>query len=405
MQLEPPGLDVGQFEDVIDQLQQAPAAGMDGFREFAAFRLRQLWRGPDDLGEPDDGVQRCAQLVRHVGEEFRLHPIGFLQLEVGTPQHFDGLSFALEPPRVVERDRGLVGQDLQHLHQRGVEGADIVEIDRDGADELAFEEHRQPQRRPPAIALGQGIEREAAVELDILREDRALFDHDLGHEPRRDVRERFAVDIGVDALPHFDHLFCRGGALGQRDQAGRGVGDADHRARHPLEERGRTHRRRGQRLGNLPKHFHRGIEPERLLPGLLEEERVLERDGDLRPQGSRQLDVVIPAEGAVPFVGQQEHADRPAAGTQRHQQQVAIPEGLGQQLPGLDVVQAVLDDGGLLGDEHATDQGRGVGAKAQLVQAHLVEEPALPHARGSGRRDQCLEAFLVEEKAAHLDVE
>ena len=71
----------------------------------------------------------------------------------------------------------------------------------------------------------------------------------------------------------------------------------------------------------------------------------------------------------------------------------------------LDVVQAVRDDGRLLGDEDATDQGRRVGPESQLVETHLVEEPALPHARRCGRGDQRLEPLLVEEQAAHFDIE
>ena len=68
-------------------------------------------------------------------------------------------------------------------------------------------------------------------------------------------------------------------------------------------------------------------------------------------------------------------------------------------------MQAVGDDGRLLGDKDPTDQGRCIGAEAQLVESHLVEEPALPHPRGGGRRDQRLEPILVEEEATHLDVE
>ena len=107
----------------------------------------------------------------------------------------------------------------------------------------------------------------------------------------------------------------------------------------------------------------------------------------------------------MPLVGEHQHAERSTARSQRDQEQVAIAKGLGQQLTSLDVVQAVGDDGRLLGDKDPTDQGRCIGAEAQLVESHLVEEPALPHPRGGGRRDQRLEPILVEEEATHLDVE
>ena len=37
---------------------------------------------PEHLGEADDGVERRPQLVRHVGEELRLHPARVFQLDV-----------------------------------------------------------------------------------------------------------------------------------------------------------------------------------------------------------------------------------------------------------------------------------------------------------------------------------
>ena len=121
--------------------------------------------------------------MRHVGQEFGLHPVRFLQFEVGALQHLDGLALALEAAGIVERHRGLVGEDLQHLHQGGIEGTQLMEVDRDGADELALEKHRQPEGGSPAVLLSERIQREAAVELDIFREHRPPLDHDLGHQP------------------------------------------------------------------------------------------------------------------------------------------------------------------------------------------------------------------------------
>ena len=90
------------------------------------------------------------------------------------------------------------------------------------------------------------------------------------------------------------------------------------------------------------------------------------------------------------LVGEQEHTKRPAARADRRQQQVAVAEGLGQQLTRLQVMGAVRDDHRLLGGEDAAEQGGLVRVKAQLVQAHLIEEPALPQAPGRGRGDQRL---------------
>src|SRR5262249_56373398 len=66
-------LDLGQVEDVVDQVQQILAAGEDDVRELdllggeVSLRvLRQLLR------QDQQAVERRPQLVRHVGEELAL---------------------------------------------------------------------------------------------------------------------------------------------------------------------------------------------------------------------------------------------------------------------------------------------------------------------------------------------
>ena len=68
-------LDLGEVEHVVDQSEQVPAAHVDllevlGERRFAQLRGLLL----EHLAVADDGVERRAQLVRHVGEEARLLP-------------------------------------------------------------------------------------------------------------------------------------------------------------------------------------------------------------------------------------------------------------------------------------------------------------------------------------------
>ena len=67
------GLDLRQVENVADQVQQIGAGAVDGAGELDLLRhqvavgvFREL------LAEDQDRVQRRAQLVRHVGEEFGL---------------------------------------------------------------------------------------------------------------------------------------------------------------------------------------------------------------------------------------------------------------------------------------------------------------------------------------------
>src|SRR4029453_16180501 len=71
--LHPPRFNLGKVEDVVDEGQQMLAGRVDVFQvlvllivQLPEHALRQ------DLGEPDDRVERRAQLVRHVGEELAL---------------------------------------------------------------------------------------------------------------------------------------------------------------------------------------------------------------------------------------------------------------------------------------------------------------------------------------------
>ena len=80
----------------------------------AAQRLLRLVRaearrvGDHHLGEPDDGVERRAQLVAHAGEELRLVLARLCELA----------AFLLdlrEQPRVLDRQHRLRGEGLQQI--------------------------------------------------------------------------------------------------------------------------------------------------------------------------------------------------------------------------------------------------------------------------------------------------
>ena len=79
----PPGLDLGQIEHVVDQAEQVAAVGLDVGERLAQFgRHLAVELVEDDLGEAQDRVQRRAQLVAHVGQEFRLGAAGHLEAVV-----------------------------------------------------------------------------------------------------------------------------------------------------------------------------------------------------------------------------------------------------------------------------------------------------------------------------------
>ena len=77
VELDPTRLDLGEVEHVVDQVQEVssrsrdPLQGLDVVAEpvVPGFLFQHL-------GEADDGVQRRAQLVAHVGQELTLRPGG-----------------------------------------------------------------------------------------------------------------------------------------------------------------------------------------------------------------------------------------------------------------------------------------------------------------------------------------
>jgi hypothetical protein len=72
-QSQPPRLDPGDVQDLVDQLQQVRA----GFQDLLGrlLLLRGLMVHPQQLREAEDGVHRCPELVAHPGEELALRPV------------------------------------------------------------------------------------------------------------------------------------------------------------------------------------------------------------------------------------------------------------------------------------------------------------------------------------------
>ena len=79
LQLHPARLDLREIEDVVDERQQVPpgrAACRFEVLDPASRVSSPNIRSTSTSREADDGVQRRAQLVRHVGEELALVPAG-----------------------------------------------------------------------------------------------------------------------------------------------------------------------------------------------------------------------------------------------------------------------------------------------------------------------------------------
>ena len=68
-----PDLDLGEVENVADEIEQIGSGAVDGAREFDLFARQVLVRIVGELlAENENTVQRRAQLVAHIGQEFRL---------------------------------------------------------------------------------------------------------------------------------------------------------------------------------------------------------------------------------------------------------------------------------------------------------------------------------------------
>ena len=73
IELELAGLDLREVEHLVDKAEQVGARILHALERFLRFFRAELRRvGDHHLGEPDDGIERRAQLVAHIGEELRL---------------------------------------------------------------------------------------------------------------------------------------------------------------------------------------------------------------------------------------------------------------------------------------------------------------------------------------------
>ena len=66
-------LDLRQVENLIDEVEEMLAGAMDAAERLGGlFRPKTRRIADHHVGQPDDGIQRRAQLMAHIGEETRL---------------------------------------------------------------------------------------------------------------------------------------------------------------------------------------------------------------------------------------------------------------------------------------------------------------------------------------------
>ena len=99
-QLQFAGLDHGEIEDLVDQVQQVPPRLENLAGAFLLSERLRRGVGFHQLCESEDRIERRAQLMAHVGKEIRFRPVGLFRNGPGVVQfHFDLLA------------RGIVGAD------------------------------------------------------------------------------------------------------------------------------------------------------------------------------------------------------------------------------------------------------------------------------------------------------
>ena len=347
------GLDLGEVEHGVDQLQQVLARRVDLAEvvgELSGAEVGRLLL--EHLAVADDRVERRAQLVRHVGDELGLVPVGRLELAALV------LDLA-EQPRVLDGHRRLAAERPEEVHHLRRELPRLPLGDGEAADQTMVVEQRNADERARARRQQHVAER-AAVRarrrhvgnLDRLQGDGHAPGHAFTTTDRRPAGDRHhllgevvggAEDEGLRALV----------VLVDRARLGAGelVGAGDDRPKHRLQVQGRAERladlaERGELVDGSRERVGAGLQ-------LGEEPRVLDGDRRLVGEGRQQVDLAV-GEGLNLEPADEDHADHHPLAHHRDREDRAVhlravlvvgPTVLGIGLDVGDVHGATLEDG------------------------------------------------------------
>ena len=271
------GLDLRHVEDVVDDLEQVLAALVDVAAIFAIAvgAERAEHARLHDLGEADDGVERRAQLVAHIGEEFRLGlvrllgPGLLLGIFLGQVGELVGLALerllrlaqvgdrrhqpllAVHQLFFVRLECGDVGADRHVAAVLGAPLADmqpaaVVELRLEGAGAraLAFAghlraHHRLAARRHHGFVGGAGLDRLVRQVVQLL-EVRVAQHHAVLRVPQHEcLRDR--LDGVAQAQIGLDRALDQGLLLGDVDRDADQVRAAVAGLVHQLAARAQPH--------------------------------------------------------------------------------------------------------------------------------------------------------------------
>ena len=129
VELELAGLDLREVEHLVDEAKKVGTGAIYALQWLLRlFRTEARRVGDHHLGQPDDGVERRAQLVAHAGDELRLVLARHLQLTA--------LVLDLgEQARVLDRQHRLGGEGLQQFDRALGEFAGCFATDHQGAND------------------------------------------------------------------------------------------------------------------------------------------------------------------------------------------------------------------------------------------------------------------------------
>ena len=285
VELVAPGLDARQIEDLVDQVQQVHAGIMDvaGIVPVRRHAVRPENFRLHHLGETQNGVERRAQLVAHLGEEARFGDIGGLGAAAGfVGDRFRLLELADQRVLFGARfQRGERGRIKPVGEQREIAfggqrhgGEDVIvqrslggEIDGDGeGDRQREREHRDRQARRQHARYRHHEQHDEQheggsllVQPDRIDQDEGpghaeeQVEQDEAHPPRAQVRRARRLVEEQLALADDDEMNeeCAAGPHAGRQRAG-----PQARQQPDGDDQKQDHRRRRDAvLGELAEQF------------------------------------------------------------------------------------------------------------------------------------------------------
>src|SRR5262249_2249218 len=141
------GLDLRQVEYLVDEAKKVGAGAVHALqRLLRLFRAEARRIFDHHLGEPDDGIERRAQLVAHAGYELRLVPARLRELPVLV------LDF-VEQTHVLNRDHCLVREGSSQVDLLFGERLDSPSVQDNHANRSTFAQQGHSQHRANVAEL------------------------------------------------------------------------------------------------------------------------------------------------------------------------------------------------------------------------------------------------------------